>query len=160
MRPSASSALLLVAAASAVLGLEVHDPTYAVGVYAETRAYFSPKGYVVNGLVTVVDACPCDWSTSAENSSGSYDGLILAVAEGACTEEVECSAVEAACAAKQAEAMGILLPNGFGDGGGSGGKQGGSGLGQQELALWRPLSGPAPCLRLPIAPASQPRTLL
>ena len=121
MRPSSSSALLLVAAASAVLGLEVHEPTYAVGVYAETRAYFAPKGYLVNGLVTVVDACPCDWTT---NSSGSYDGLILAVAEGACTEEVKCSAVEAACAAKRAEATGILLPDGFGKGGGAGGKQG------------------------------------
>ena len=150
MRPSASSALLLVAAASAVFGLEVHEPTYAVGVYAETRAYFAPKGYVVNGLVTVVDACPCDWTTSAENSSGSYDGLILVVVEGACTGEVECSAVEAACAAKQAEAMGILLPDGFGDGGG--------GRWKQVARISQGRLHASGCPWKPIAPASQPRT--
>jgi len=79
--------LLLAAAASAVLGLEVHEPAYAAGVYAEKRAHFSPQGYMVNGLVTVVEACPCNWTTSMEQGSGSYDGLILAVAEGACSAE-------------------------------------------------------------------------
>jgi hypothetical protein len=114
MRPSA---WLVAAAAGAVLGLEVHEPAYAAGVHAETRALFSPRGYVVNGRVTMVDACPCDWTTtSTEQAEGRYDGLILAVAEGACAEEEECTAAEAACAAKQAEASGILLPDGFGDG--------------------------------------------
>lgn len=147
--------LLLAAAASAVLGLEVHEPAYAAGVYAEKRAHFSPQGYMVNGLVTVVKACPCNWTTSMEQGSGSYDGLILAVAEGACSAEagghcrltltlvlllepgacaaeVECTAAEAACAAKQADASGMLLPDGFGDGGGHVGNKV-----AQPLASWR-----------------------
>ena len=92
--------------------MEVHEPAYVAGLYAETRAHFSPRGYQINGLVLGVDTCPCDW-TNTTRGSGSYDGLILAVAEGACTE---CASASAACAAKQAEASGLLLPDGFGDG--------------------------------------------
>ena len=116
------SAILLVAAASAAFGLEVHEPAYAAGVYAETRALFSPQGYVVNGVVTLVDGCPCHGAISTERGSGANDGLyILAVAEGACTAEAQCTAAEAACAAQQAEASGVLLPEGFGERDGVGG---------------------------------------
>jgi len=119
MRP----ALFLVAIAGAALGLEVHEPAYAAGVYAETRAGFSPRGYKRSGSISVVDACPCDWITNmADFGPVSFVGLILAVPGDACTE---CTAVQAACAAKQAcerqeayacSEAGLLLPEGFGEG--------------------------------------------
>mmetsp|Transcript_1584 Transcript_1584/g.3972 ORF Transcript_1584/g.3972 Transcript_1584/m.3972 type:complete len:235 (-) Transcript_1584:848-1552(-) len=121
------SALALVAAAGVALGLEVHEPAHAAGVYAETRADFSRRGYRISGPVSVVEACPCDWLSTADYGSGygpgSFVGLILVVPGDACTG---CSAVEAACAAKrgcerqQEEAYdcseaGLLLPDGFGE---------------------------------------------
>eukprot|EP00964_Phaeocystis_antarctica_P059155 scaffold35115_cov57-Phaeocystis_antarctica.AAC.4 len=118
------SALALVATAGVVLGLEVHEPAHAAGVYAETRAAFSPRGYHISGPVSVVEACPCDWLSTADYGSGygpgSFVGLILAVPGDACTG---CSPVEAACAAKRAcerqeaydcSKAGLLLPDGFG----------------------------------------------
>ena len=97
------SALALVAAAGVALGLEVHEPAHAAGVYAETRADFSPRGYRISGPVSVVEACPCDWLSKADYGSGygpgSFVGLILVVPGDACSG---CSAVEAACAATRA----------------------------------------------------------
>ena len=111
------SALALVATAGVALGLEVHEPAHAAGVYPETRANFSPRGYHISGTISVLEACPCDWLTTTDYGSGygpdAFVGLILAIPGDDCTG---CSAVEAACAAKQAEASGILLPDGFGDG--------------------------------------------
>jgi len=122
---SMRSALTLFATAGFALGLEVHAPAHAVGVYAETRADFSPRGYHISGPVSVVEACPCDWLTTADYGSGygpgSFVGLILAVPGDDCTG---CSAVEAACAARRAcerqeahacSKAGLLLPNGFGE---------------------------------------------
>jgi len=116
-----SALALLVTTAGAVLGLEVHEPAHAAGVYAETRADFSPRGYRISGSVSVVEACPCDWLASpADYDPGSFVGLILAVPGDACTE---CSAVQAACGAayvcerQEAHACsdaGLLLPDGFG----------------------------------------------
>ena len=158
------SAILLVAAASAAFGLEVHEPAFAAGVYAETRALFSPQGYVVNGLVTLVDGCPCHGAISTERGSGANGGLILAVAEGACTAEAQCTAAEAACAAQQAEASGVLLPEGFGERDGVGGYIGSRSVGVG--VRWRPRassrrcilhSSPAispPCCATPLAPAT------
>lgn len=145
------SAFLLVAAASAAFGLEVHDPAYAAGVYAETRALFSPQGYVINGLVTLVDACPCHGAIGTERGSGAYDGLILAVAEGACTEEAECTAAEAACAAQQAEASGVLLPEGLGDRDGVGG--------YWQPVSWRQRPLEAACKQSPLPTAFISRDL-
>ena len=97
------SALALIAAAGVALGLEVHEPAHAAGVYAETRADFSPRGYRISGPVSVVEACPCDWLSKADYGSGygpgSFVGLILVVPGDACSG---CSAVEAACAATRA----------------------------------------------------------
>ena len=103
---------LVLAAAGTVLGMEIHAPAYAAGVYAETRAGVSPHGYRITGIVSVVEACPCDW-TNTSHGSGSYEGLILAFVDDACTE---CSVASAACAAKQASALGLLLSDGFGHG--------------------------------------------
>ena len=119
------SALALVATAGVALGLEVHEPAHAAGVYPETRANFSPRGYHISGPISVLEACPCDWLTTTDYGSGygpdAFVGLILAIPGDDCTG---CSAVEAACAAKHAcelqEAYscwkaGLLLPEGFGD---------------------------------------------
>lgn len=124
--------LALVATAGVALGLEVHTPAHAAGVYAETRADFTPRGYRINGPITVVEACPCDWLTRDYGSGFSpaslvgqdpsdVGWLILAVPGDDCTE---CSAHEAACAAKvtcelqqihSCSGAGLLLPDGFGD---------------------------------------------
>ena len=119
--------LALVATAGVALGLEVHAPAHAAGVYAETRADFTPRGYHRSGPITVVEACPCDWlindygsGNSAASIAASLVGLILAVPGDDCTE---CSAHEAACAAKRTcllqqvyscSEAGLLLPDGFG----------------------------------------------
>ena len=102
------AALLSVAAA-----LQVHEPSFAAGTYDDTRCDFAPEHYDVTAPGVVATSCPCEWTktNSIFADGGALLGSILVVPEDICDNA--CPAASAACAAKLANASGVLLTRAF-----------------------------------------------
>lgn len=93
--------------------LEVHEPSFAAGYYDDTRCDFAPEHYDVTAPGVIATSCPCEWSMdmAVMQDGGALLGNILVIPGDICDNA--CPAESAACAAKLANASGVLLTRAF-----------------------------------------------